>query len=423
MSQTISLQRRPGRLRTITPPPPLQDWTREMASLEEAGPELAVAFWRVLRKVRAWAETPPEDRAGLFEINKKEACERLGCACGLAPGLVEAFGTFSVLVRAPGRVEARQLAEACHQVHEWAEERSLIEVAMLFAEAAAFADPEDPAWANDAGRMCRRAAKDERASSWYHRGYGLGARFDDPREVIRAQIGFGNLMKDLGRHDEARKYFERAARRAVHTGRRRESGEAHHSLLMIAAEQEQYDAGERHVRRALELYPARYFRIPALAHDWAALLISSRYYSPAVRLLDLAIPQLKLPGSQLVGWSNLAKALAGIRQLNRFNEAEAQIVKLLGIDNEFAPAALNSLAVGGQAFERWDEADRNARLALELARVRKDGGEERIAATILVEIAARKPLPNELDPPNKDRLDGLVSRLESRLRRWQAPND
>ncbi len=423
MSHAISLAPRPGRLRTITPPPPILDWTREMASLEEAGPELAVAFWRVLRKVRAWAETPPEGRAGLFAINRKEACERLGAACGLAPGLVEAFGTFSVLVRAPGRVEARQLAEACHQVHEWAEERSLIEVAMLFAEAAAFADPDDPAWANDAGRMCRRAAKDERASSWYHRGYGLGARFDTPEEVIRAQIGYGNLMKDLGQHEEGRKFLERAARRAIYTGRKRQAGEAHHDLLSIAAEVGEFRIGERHARKALDYYPIRHPRIPLLAQDWAFLLIRRRFYSPAMHLLGMALPCVHSPTLQTLVWGNLARAAAGARQEDIFRNAENLVLQLVDRHQEFAPSALNGLAEGSWAFCEWDKAEQFASKALEIARVRKDGGEERVAFHLLKRLAVRDTAPVEDHPLNHERLQTINLRFEVRLKKWRAPDN
>jgi hypothetical protein len=109
-----------------------------------------------------WAQTPPEERQATFQLTDREAFERLGSACAHAPELVEAFGTFASLIRAPRRVEADQLAEACRLVHEWADERSLRDTALLFAEAAATADPDDPARANDAGRMCRRDARDDR---------------------------------------------------------------------------------------------------------------------------------------------------------------------------------------------------------------------------------------------------------------------
>jgi len=151
------------------------------------------------------------------------------------------------------------------------------------------------------------------------------------------------------------------------------------------------------------------------------LLITCRFYSPAIRLLDLAVPRFQSPGAQLVAWGNLARAAAGSRSLGRLGEAEWQILRLLGTDKEFAPAALNSLAIGAQVLEKWDEAERCASLALEMARVRRDGGEERVATNLLAQIATHKTVPEEQDPPDLERLEALIGRFDSRLRKWKAP--
>jgi tetratricopeptide (TPR) repeat protein len=412
---------RAKRLRTITPPPPFLGWAREAAALEGVDPELALAFWRVLRRVRAWAETAPEERTVLFGAGKREAWERLGAACGHAPGLVEALGTFALLIRAPGEVDARRLSEACSQVHAWAEERSLLAVAMLFAEAAAYADPDDPARANDAGRMCRRAAEDERASSWYHRGYGLGVRRNDPTETIRAQIGYGNLMKDLGQHDEARKYFERAARRAINTGRRRQAGEAHHDLLAIAAEVGTYVEAERHVRRALGFYPIRHPRLPALLHDWAFLLVRLHIYTPAIPLLDLAVQKVKTPELKTLFVSTLAWAVAGARRQHDFHRIEPEVIQLADKHEEYAAAALIHLSEGARVFSLWDRAERYVVRAVEIAANRKDAALEREGMELLASVTSQRAAPLEEDPPDPDRLDAMTQRFQARLRGFDAP--
>lgn len=57
------------------------------------------------------------------------------------------------------------------------------------------------------------------------------------------------MMKDVGNFEEARRAFERAARRAI----RREAAEACHDLFAIALELGQYRLAERHLRKALSL--------------------------------------------------------------------------------------------------------------------------------------------------------------------------
>jgi tetratricopeptide (TPR) repeat protein len=383
-------------------------------------PELGLAFWRVLRRVRAWAETPPGERARLFGAAKEEARERLGVACAHAPALVEALGTFALLVRAPGEVEPRRLSEACRQVHAWAEERSLLPVAMLFAEAAAYADPEDPARANDAGRMCRRAAQDERASSWYHRGYGLGVRRQDQTETIRAQIGYGNLMKDLGQYDEARKFLERAARRAINTGRRRQAGEAHHDLLAIAAEVGTYPEVERHARRALNFYPIHHPRLPALAHDWGFFLVRSRLFTPAIRLLEMSVLRAGTPELTTLFESTLARAVAGSGKRDRFGVLEKSLLARIRPDEEFAPAAFAHLADGARTFGEWERAYEYATKAVELAHARKDSGAERVASNLLCSISARELPPVEVEAAHRENMEALLRRFEARLWKWDT---
>ncbi|MEW5927602.1 MAG: tetratricopeptide repeat protein [Gemmatimonadota bacterium] len=409
------------RLRTITPPPPFLGWAREAASLDGVDPELGLAFWRVLRRVRAWAETPPGERARRFGSGRDEARERLGVACAHAPALVEALGTFALLVRAPGEVEPRRLSEACRQVHAWAEERSLLPVAMLFAEAAAYADPDDPARANDAGRMCRRAAQDERASSWYHRGYGLGVRRQDDTETIRAQIGYGNLMKDLGQYDEARKYFERAARRAINTGRKRQAGEAHHDLLAIAAEVGTYAEAERHVRRALTYYPIRHPRLPALLHDWAFLHVRLHIYAPAIPLLDLAVQKVTAPELKTLFSSTLAWAVAGAGRRDEFERIESEAVLLAGKHQEHAAAALIHLSEGARALSLWGRAELYAARAVDIAAMRKEAALEGEGLGLLEAIMNRIGVPREECAPNPDRLSALTQRFQARLRSLDAP--
>ncbi|HEV2150506.1 MAG TPA: hypothetical protein VGR37_24110 [Longimicrobiaceae bacterium] len=383
-----------------------------------------MALWRALRKVGDWAATSPKEREALFQFERKrEAYERLGAACAAAPELVEAFGTFAELIRAPAGMEAARLAAACSQVHAWAEERSLIQLGMVFAEGAALADPECPAKANDAGRMCRRAAEDQRASSWYHRGHGLGVRRQDDTEIIRALIGYGNLMKDLGKHDEARKFLEGATRRAANTGRRRQAGEAQHDLLTVAAEVGTLESGMRHVRKALDLYPLRHPALPALIHDWAFLLVRLRFYTRAIPLLEMVLPRICLPEFRTVVWSTLARAVAGAGIQQRFGEIEQVLKPLIQEHAEYAPAALVNLAEGSRCFGRWDEADGYARSAIELAHVRNDRGVGRVASELSGQVAARALPFGESEPANPDRLNALSLRLTSRLRLWKAPGE
>jgi len=122
MTDIARSQPRPGRLRSILPPPNPRRWAAEIEFLEEIPPELAIALWRMLRRTRLWAAVPPPARKNLALPDAGAAGERLAAACAHAPKLLEAFGTFALLGREPEAVTGSQIASACRHVQAWAEE-------------------------------------------------------------------------------------------------------------------------------------------------------------------------------------------------------------------------------------------------------------------------------------------------------------
>ena len=294
---------------------------------------------------------------------------------------------------------------------------------MYFAEAAATSDPEDPARANIAARMCRRTVLDERAAAWYLRGFGLAAKTGNHREAIWSLLGYGTLLKDQGRHDEARRFIDRAARRAENTGRRREAAECQHDLLCLAAEMGEFRESERRARLALSLYPSRHPRIPHMVHDFAFVLIRQFYYSHALTLLDSLIRVLTRPGEQALVYGTIARAAGGTRRRDRFEEAQARAVRLAEVHEEFASAVLVNVAEGARAFGEWERAEQWAGKALEIARSRKDGLVEQVASELLDRISKHEPAPGEASPPDRERIQALTFRLAAKLQNWKAPAD
>lgn len=350
MTDVAHTGRRPGRLRSILPPPHLRRWPTEIEFLEGVAPELAIALWRMLRRTYLWAAVSPENRKSLALPDPAEAGERLANACAYAPMLLETFGTFALMGREPGAVTSQQLAMACRHVQLWAEEHVSLDVAALFAEAAAAADPDAPGLAFDAGRLCRRAAHHGRAAAWYLRALSLAVRRQSHQEVIKALLGYGNLMKDLGRRDEARVYYERAARRAAGAGRRRQAAEAHHALLTLAAEAGMYPSACRHVRKAIENYPIRHPLVPYLIADFSYVLLQNRHFDFALGPLVHLLSVLRKPAEQAMVYASVARATGGLRNHQRYRKAEASALSLLEHHQEFAPSSYNSLAAGAWAL-------------------------------------------------------------------------
>ncbi len=418
------VNRKPHSLPAI---PAAPAWTEEIAALKDIGDDLAVALWRALRNVRIWAATAPEKRKGLFAMGGRGSREEVGYACARAPHLVEAFGTFAFLLRCPSQITSKRVAGACTQVYEWAEARALLHTGMHFAEAAAIVDPEHPTCAINAGWMCRRAVVYDRAAIWYQRGYQLAVRCRhrdltlSREESIRALVEYGALLKDQGREDEAREYYQRAAKRAARFGRKRQAAVVLHYLLALSAEVGGFEESLDYAQQAFDLYPIQDRQIPALAHDWAFLMVRFAYYSPAVTLLELAVFRTFTPALQTLYWGTLARGMGGVRRRERFEEAEQRTLHFVGLYDEYAPAAFVNLSEGARSLGEWDLSEQYAGMAVEFARAREDVVVERYALDLLDKIATREPAPDEQTPPHADQIRIFARRLAARLRKWKAP--
>ena len=412
---------------TIPPIPVAPNWREEIAGLKDVGGELAVALWRALRNVRLWLDTAPERRAGLFRAPSLRTQEQVAYACLRAPQLLEPFGTFAFLLRAPGKIEAAQLAAACHYVHSWAEGHSLLVTGVHFAEAGATVAPEDPVYASDAGWMCFRAGSYERAETWYNRAYGLAVRMRHQDltvsrdQSIRALLRLGILLQSLARHDEAKQYFDLAARRASRTGRAPLAAKANHDLMSYMAEVGTYNEAEEYADRALDLYALDAPNLPILALDFGYLLVRFSYYIHAVPLLQLCVARIPSPEVLTLAWGTLARAAAGARRRELFERAKQQVLSRVAAHLEFAPAAFMHLAEGSRSLEEWDQAESFAALALESARDRQRPLAERDALALLDQISSRQAASLGESPADPDRIRMLSRRFTTRLQQWRAP--
>jgi tetratricopeptide (TPR) repeat protein len=388
--------------------------------LEQVESTAGLVLWRALVDVRLWASSPA-DRRILFHPPSEEVRERFATARAETPELAPALGTFALLLHSPELLDAAQVADACAYVQAWADERGLVLTALLFAEAAAHVEKDNPARANLAARTARRALEFDRAGTWHLRAYKLAVRAKDDREKVWALLGYAAMMEETGHPDEARRFFHRGARSARGTGRRKEAGVAHHNLSNIAVEAGKYRLAEMHITTALSLYPHDHPRIPALAHDFAFSLLRQHHYSAALYLLERVVPLIRRPEEQALVLSSLAWAAAGAGRVQRLAEAERTTVELVGIFGDYAAGVFLHLAEGWRACGDWDRADRYAEAARLAAERRREPHLAREAANLRETIRRRQGAAGDAPPPPRTR--GLLRDLSNRLQRWkQAPD-
>lgn len=381
-----------------------------------------VVLWRALVDARLWGEASTEARATLFRPPTPEVRDRFALACEEIPALAPAFGTFALVLRAPDLATSAQFADACTLVHDWADRTGLRTVALLFAEAAAHVEPENPARANLAARSARRVLMYERAGAWHLRAFKLAVRGRNRTEMVWALMGYGAMMKATSRIAEARRFLQRATRRAIAFGRRKEAGVAHHELLSIAVDQERFRLAEFHAASALSLYPADHPRIPALGHDFAFVLLRQRHYSAALPLLERVVPLIERPDERCLVMSTLAWAAAGAGRLARLAEAERATLELVAIYDDYAPPVFLHLAEAFRAAGDVERADRFAAEAAHAAEARDEAQFVREAAEMRLQLRD-SGAHARMDLPPGGRTRAVLRDLTTRLKAWKkAPN-
>jgi tetratricopeptide (TPR) repeat protein len=225
----------------------------------------------------------------------------------------------------------------------------------------------------------------------------------------------GQLMYELGHLARARRAYYHARSSAKWSGHYAYAGKAHHDLLLVECAVGTYSAGESHARKALELYPRQFPRIPHLAHDFAFLLTCHGAYEDALALLDAALPFFVRSWEKVAILGTIAKAAAATGRRERYAEAVADLL-LLGSAAETHSAAALVLAAEGAAMLGDDErARRLAARALELANRRHEREPLRRARQVLDGGGARR-----VAPPRPEQVAPLRDQFVDRLRGLRA---
>jgi tetratricopeptide (TPR) repeat protein len=268
--------------------------------------------------------------------------------------------------------------------------------------------------------MCRREVMDQRAAAWYYRAFGLAKRSKDRQQQLYALLGYGTLLREVGRVKEGRRFTLKAARLAGRSGRLREAAEAAHDLMLMDAEQGALTRATQHADRAERWYPVHHPRVIYFVHDFAFLLLRGRNFGLALVLLEKALPLFQRPDESMLVWSTLAWAAGGAGRPDRFATAESVVLR--GIDHhaEFAPAAWLHLAEGARSCGRWATAAEYAARAADASRMRKEPAMEHEALELSGMIAARRSAPDEVVPT--DETISLARRFTMRLRKAKAPD-
>lgn len=374
-------------------PPPLVHGAEPLeggAVLAEVGGPLGVIVWQGLRDVLLWAETPPEERRGLFAPEAGDARSRSIASAAPDDALREPLSILRDLAAAPFEAIPAVVADACAAIRKWAEKRGALATALAYAQNSALAEPTAPARALIVARLAVELGDHARAEIWYRRAIGIARRARNWRVYARAFSGLATLYQDRGNLPAAQRFHLRALRGARRGGLRGERAVALHDLFGVAVETGRAGDADRYAREAFAAYSPGNRRLAALAHDVAYFWMEEGHFARAVEVFQAVAPLIDEPAQRLWVESDLMRAAAGAGDdtlARRVAERVREQSALPELSSAAARAQLE-LARGELLLEDWEAAKAAAEEALRLARMHREGRTLLMAEALLEAIRA-----------------------------------
>ncbi len=363
------------RVRRWRVPPPLTRGSELLEGgevLTELPDEVGVLLWKALRNVMLWAASDTREPDDLFSPGAQRRRLAEIASATLDPALRRPLESLATVLGEAGGAQRDVVALACRRVAQWADAREATATALAFTQAAAVTCPHDARLAFAVGRLARQRAENARSESWFRRAIMLGRQNGDWETYALGYLGLGNLFFQRGNFPLARRAHFKGLRAARRKGLREIVGRAFHDLMAIEVESDNAARAQEYAAAALRAYGAGHPRLPALAHDTAALWASQGGFARALPVFQAVLPTLKRPHEHLVVLSSVARAAAGADQIPLFEEVWQQVWEASSTAGEGAGVAhaLLHLAHGASLLGRWEQAEEAARRAARIATLR-----------------------------------------------------
>lgn len=347
------------------------------AGMEDAG----LVLWQVLRDVRAWLEAiaaPDEPTLG-DEGWKLE---------GLVPELSMTLPALDRLIREPhpDRPTLEAVALGCMHVGLWAEDAAAGRTALAFFQAAEDADPDNPHYGYNIGRVARKLAMYGEAEGWLKWAHWV-ARGAGRWEVVALSLsGLGNLHRQRGNLPLAMRFHRLTHRVARRHNLRTLEGDALYDLVGLSFDFGDAMQGIAYARQAIVAYGPGHTRVFRLAKDIAWLWMD-RYgeFQSAMNVFMPLLDHVWEPPHRALLMASLTRAAAGSGVRELFEAAWIDTYSLLRHQpvQDGHASALIQLAYGAANLEYWDRSRLAAEEAVSVATARKEGELIMIAESIL----------------------------------------
>jgi len=371
-SNEPSRQGRPPRLQSAPPPLISTGESFEAQKLLDENPAAqAVLLWQSLRDVFLWASASEHQRGQLFSDGAANRRLNELKAANLDDPLCSPLLVLAGMLRNDTSVAEDDLAAACRQISQWADQSGRTETAIISARAAAALLPHDAEAAYAVGLLYRRQADYNRAEAWVRRAIGL-ARRKDLQTYAWAFVALGNVYMQRGQYSAAYVCYMRAVRAARRRRMRRVRAVALHDLIGVAFELKRTAEAESYIQKAARAYSASDPRLPALAHDVARYWMLQGSFGRALVVFQAVLPLIERPAEQLIVLSGVARSAAGAGRRDVFLQAWTDAWRMIDRDvsTEWACSAILNLAYASALLDDWERVGVAAQYAYEQARGR-----------------------------------------------------
>jgi tetratricopeptide (TPR) repeat protein len=341
--------------------------------LAEVPEPYALHTLKALRLVLAWSGEP-DTHAPLLSRVEMDRWEAAVLALLPHEGLWEPLVVLAGQLKRPARARADTIGKGCLALTDWATGAGATETALLFAEAAALAWPENARFAWVAGRLFRTHGRYRLSEYWLRRAARVAVWSDDFETQDLALNSLGNLFSQQGSFVDALNYLTRAlavARKHRSKGRQ---GAVTHDLFAVAVLTGDHSRAERLAAGAFQLYGSSHPNLPRLAHDVVQLWLRQGRFPLALPVLRALLRFFDVPQDRLRVLASTARAAGACGERQVFERAWIDawaIVHQPAPEIEAVlPAVLVDLGLGAASISDWSHAGEAFSLALEAAEAR-----------------------------------------------------
>lgn len=288
--------------------------------LKEVPGDLGTLLWQTVRDVSLWADTPPDRRAGLFQVGTVARRQVLAATAQIHETLRADIYAISSVMLSSDTLDPEKPADACLRVARWADDYQYPCTALAFAQSAALTVPSDAALAREVGRRALGNGERTRGESWFRRAVGLARRAGDWASYCHSLVELGAFYEDEDEFDNAREYYLKASRAARRFGIRESRGIASIGLVRVALRMGSYQEGLVHADVAWRNLGLDHLLSVAVALDFARLWIEVGNLERATLLLEWARAQPLASGARMLVLGLLARARVALANPYSFSE-------------------------------------------------------------------------------------------------------